>query len=427
MRARMLAALAVHLALATCSPGQGTSTGASPGDTSETGKTGEPTPPTGTASTTPQPGNLPPVAKIVGELGEDLAAPLRVEFSSGSSDPDGSVVAVHWDLGDGTMADGDEVSHVYAAEGTYTLRLTVVDDDGATGEATRAVSVGGCPKFQAGKFVGKLATEALTEASGLAFSRQTPGVLWTHNDSEDAPRLYTFGELGGPLGTYDLQGVEVRDWEDMALGPGPKQGQDYLYVGDIGDNNSEYASVVVHRIAEPPVDPGKTGVVASLGGVESFKLTFPGGPQNCETMLVDPVAGDLYLVSKAVDGSSRVFRAAAPLASGTLAEVATIEFGPGGLTTGGSVSAAGDWVAVRTYFAVRMWHRAAGTAMHEAFAGPGCEVPVAMEMQGEAIGFAAQGLEQAQFPCTGGVFGVCHSSVVAPHGLSGAVLPLRRL
>ncbi|HEY0139053.1 MAG TPA: PKD domain-containing protein [Nannocystis sp.] len=388
MRTRMQAALAMHLALATCSPGQGT--GTSSGDTSETGKTSEVTP---TTSTTAQPGNLPPVAEIVGDLGEDLAAPLRVELASGSSDPDGSIVAVHWDFGDGASADGEKVSHVYATEGTYELRLTVVDDDGASGETTRAVSVGGCPRFQPGKSVGKLATEALTEASGLAFSRQTPGVVWTHNDSEDAPRLYTFTDLGAPLGTYALQGVEVRDWEDMALGPGPKQGQDYLYVGDIGDNNAEYAAVFVHRVAEPPVDPATTGVDASLGGVESFQLTLPGGPRNCETMLVDPVSGDLYLVSKSVDGVSLVFRAAAPLKSGMLTEVATLELGAGGLTTGGSVTAAGDWVVVRTYFAVRMWHRAAGTALHKAFAGAGCEVPVAMEMQGEAIGFAAQGLD----------------------------------
>ena len=41
----------------------------------------------------------------------------------------------------------------------------------------------------------------------------------------------------GISGRYgeDLQGADLRDWEDMALGPGPKQGQDYLYVGDIGD------------------------------------------------------------------------------------------------------------------------------------------------------------------------------------------------
>ncbi len=389
--------LVMHLGLATCSlancsPGGASSeTGES---SSETGLTAPTTTQTTQTTNTTPPGNVPPTAKMSDDQGEDTAAPLRVKFSSeGSLDPDGSIVQVQWDFGDGASADGELVEHVYEAEGSFELRLTVTDDDGATAELKRTVMVGGCPKFLPGKTEGKLAADALTEASGLVFSRRSPGVVWSHNDSEDAPKFYTFSELGAPLGVYTLQGADVRDWEDMALGPGPKQTQDYLYVGDIGDNNMEYASVTVYRAPEPPVDAGMTGVVASLGGVESFEFTFPGGPRNCETMLVDPVDGDLVLVSKSVDGSSEVFFAAAPLKSGALVASGKIEFGAGGLTTGGSVTATGDWALVRTYFGARMWHRTAGTPLHQAFTGAGCDVSVPMEMQGEAIAFAAAGLD----------------------------------
>ena len=60
---------------------------------------------------------------------------------SGSSDPDGAVVGYAWDFGDGATGEGKAASHTYAAAGTYTIGLTVTDDRGATGTATRSVTV----------------------------------------------------------------------------------------------------------------------------------------------------------------------------------------------------------------------------------------------------------------------------------------------
>ncbi len=382
------------LALGACpsGPGATTSQAASSSASSEPG-TAETAAPTSAPTSTGTPGNVPPTAQFTGAPTVDTAAPLRVVFNSTSSDPDGEISQTRWSFGDGALAEGTQVEHTFVDEGSFEVTLTVVDDDGASAEASATVTVGGCPKHDSGVFVGKLQEPGLVEASGLAVSRRSPGVLWTHNDSEDAPHLYTFTLQGAPLGVYTLQGAEVRDWEDMALGPGPKPDQDYLYVGDIGDNNEEYASVTVYRAPEPPVDPRTPGVSASLGGVEALVYTYPGGtPHNTETLLIDPRGGDLYIVTKAGDGRSLVFRGAAPLQSGVLEEVTEIAFGAGGLTTGGSVSAAGDWVVVRTYFAARMWHRGTGTPLWQAFAGPACLVPLMMEMQGEAIGFAGSGI-----------------------------------
>jgi PKD repeat protein len=399
--------VALGLALGACSSGHEAATG-STGPAASSDGSGAASTATSATPTTPTTGgaegsstaalNQPPIAKLSAEPGQG-PGPLLVKLSAaGSTDPDGEVVAYAWDFGDGEQAMGAAVEHSFASLGNYAVTVTVTDDDGASAEAQTLVKVAGCPIYGGALGQGKLGSAALTEASGLAISRSAPGVLWTHNDSDpDGPRLYTFTLAGAPLGVYTLQGAKVQDWEDMALGPGPKAGQDYLYVGDIGDNLEQYPEITVYRVAEPPVDPAQTGVVASISGVEALTFTYPEGKaHNAETLLVDPQLGDLYVVTKANDGLSKVYLAAAPLTAGPsreLEKVGEIDLGLGGLSTGGAVSSVGDWVAVRTYFFARMWPRPKGAPLWQALVGGGCPVPLAVEPQGEAIAFAATGLD----------------------------------
>ena len=106
---------------------------------------------------------------------------------------------------------------------------------------------------------------------------------------------------------------------------------------------------------------------------DSLTFTYPGGQaHNAETLIVDPQLGDLYVVTKANDGVSMVFLGAAPLTTGPsreLEKVGQLELGLGGLSTGGAVSSAGDWVVVRTYFFARMWPRPADAPLWQAFVG----------------------------------------------------------
>ena len=63
---------------------------------------------------------------------------------SGSWVADGStIVNYSWNLGDGTVASGRDVSHEYLASGTYTVSLTVTTSAGLTGTRTATVVVDG--------------------------------------------------------------------------------------------------------------------------------------------------------------------------------------------------------------------------------------------------------------------------------------------
>lgn len=69
-------------------------------------------------------------------------APLSVYFDAGDSrDADGEIVEYRWAFGDGAEAAGVTATHTFAVAGTYEAVLTVTDDGGATGAASRMVDV----------------------------------------------------------------------------------------------------------------------------------------------------------------------------------------------------------------------------------------------------------------------------------------------
>jgi hypothetical protein len=253
-----------------------------------------------------------------------------------------------------------------------------------------------CPSFETGVSVGKTPMGDIKEASGIVASRRSPGTLWVHNDSGASATLYALTSTGAMQAIYNLDGASAQDWEDIAIGPGPVAGTSYLYVGDIGDNGTSRTNIVVYRVPEPDAKTGSPTMPTKLSSVERITLNYPDKPHNAETLLVDPKNGDLYIVVKSSDGDSPVFRAAAPLSTGAamkLEQVARLRFGTAPLlgaatTTGGDISPDGDEIAIRSYTAAYLWRRAPGQSIGDALTSAPCQLPLKLELQGEALGFA---------------------------------------
>ena len=60
---------------------------------------------------------------------------------SASTDPNGTIASYAWTYGDGGTGTGATSSHTYENAGSYTISLTVTDNDGLTGSTTRTVNV----------------------------------------------------------------------------------------------------------------------------------------------------------------------------------------------------------------------------------------------------------------------------------------------
>ncbi|MCD6331374.1 MAG: PKD domain-containing protein, partial [Thermoplasmata archaeon] len=65
----------------------------------------------------------------------------NVIFNSTSYDLDGFIANYTWNFGDGSIAYGRNVSHVYYNEGSYIVNLTIKDDDGAIAWIAKEVVV----------------------------------------------------------------------------------------------------------------------------------------------------------------------------------------------------------------------------------------------------------------------------------------------
>lgn len=124
-----------------------------------------------------------------------------------------------WDFGDGiTNTTGLTVTHVYAAEGVYTVTLTITDDDGGVGFDSRPVTVVTPPPLtgitleaESGLVVpGASAHSWLTQTTqtgytGTAYLQAMPdvGVIYEREELGDSPQLQYAVQITVPT-TYRL-------------------------------------------------------------------------------------------------------------------------------------------------------------------------------------------------------------------------------
>jgi hypothetical protein len=215
------------------------------------------------------------------------------------------------------------------------------------------------PRFYTAQKLCDLQDPQVDESSGLGASRRYPGLLWTHNDSGDSARLFLLDQLGATKAVVTLNGATARDWEDMAVAGSGNNA--WVYVGDIGDNDSVHESITIYRFREPQLDGAQDGAPQTIAvDCEQMTLRYPDGARDAESLLA-AADGQLFLVSKSLGGSA-VYGTPGPFADGasqTLQLVAPLAIKSdsffGRLTTGGDISPDGTRIVVRTYIEAYEW------------------------------------------------------------------------
>lgn len=232
-------------------------------------------------------------------------------------------------------------------------------------------------RAQGPETIGKLASPAITEASGLAASIRHRGAWWVINDSGSAPALHLAGPDGADLGSVRIRGVRNTDWEDLASFEW--NGRPCVLVADTGDNASRRKSCALHIVREPAAGPDGRLLRGDVAAAWSIEFRYEDGPRDCESVAVDATTGSVLLLSKRTDPpvlyelplapEPRGIRTARRIAETRVPSPAGI-FAPfGSQPTGMDISADGRSAVVSTYSGWFLRTRPAGATWADAFRG----------------------------------------------------------
>lgn len=197
--------------------------------------------------------------------------------------------------------------------------------------------------------VGKIESKEISESSGLAASRCHPNVFWTHNDSGHKNEIFALDEKGKSLGKWTVSGAKNTDWEDISVFK-DANGECFIYIGDIGNNSRRRSELTIYRVKEPKISEGKSTETA-----QEIKVSYPEFRHDAETLMVHPVSGDIYILSKRLSGASAVYKLKSDFdltKTNTLEKITdfSVPAIPNGFLTGGDVSPDGKRLIICDYF-----------------------------------------------------------------------------
>jgi serine protease len=219
------------------------------------------------------PTNSPPTASFTSSCTD-----LVCSFTDTSTDPDGTVTAWSWDFGDGGGSNAQHPSHTYSVGGTYSVALTVTDDDGATSTTSQSVTVSAPNSAPTAAF-----THACTDLA-CAFTDQS-----TDADGAVVAWSWSFGDgaastAQNPSYTYTSEGTYT-----VTL----------TVTDDDGAENSASQNVSVTAPSPPSAGITLSATGYKVRGVQHTDLTWSGAT----SASIDVYRNGSRIATTANDGS----------------------------------------------------------------------------------------------------------------------------
>lgn len=249
--------------------------------------------------------------------------------------------------------------------------------------------------FNEAQDLGVIENKTINEASGIVASYRNKGLLWTHNDSGDANRIYSMDAKGKGTREFYLEGASNRDWEAIGMATFPEGS--FIYVGEVGDNNAVHSDCAIYRVPEPEIT-ASTPQTNTLKNVQKISYKYPDGARDAETILIDQSTKDIYIISKR-ESTKRLYRLPYPQSytqtttAEFVQELTTFSTGTGQqlYLTDGNVSIDNQEIIIKSYFQIFHWRRATNETIPNALKRNPTILPYGLEPQGEGVCFAQDG------------------------------------
>ena len=222
------------------------------------------------------------------------------------------------------------------------------------------------------------------EASGIADSKANPGAIWVEQDGGNPPEIILLSHNAQLLKKIPVPGILNRDWEDMCLADGPNPSQNYIYIGEIGDNALVYDSYSIIRFPEP------SSSADNISNPEIISFKYPDGSHDAEAFLVEPGSLDIYIITKR-ETRSLIYKLKYPYSVLSLNTAVAVGQLPYNLVVSAAMQADGKAIVIKDYSTIYYYPRKNGESIPEVLAKSFQRLPYISEQQGESFSFSTDG------------------------------------
>jgi len=177
--------------------------------------------------------------------------------------------------------------------------------------------------------IAKIPSE-VQESSGLILYNN---LLWTFNDSGGENKLFGLNFSGEIVRIITVKNGTNVDWEDIA------QDDQYVYIGDFGNNNGDRKDLKIYKIKKSEMDSGDIVTASKIDFSYAEQKDFSSNPLNtpfdCEA--ITNYNGNLFIFTKNwVDETTSVYQIPKNEGDYVLSFIDT--FNVNGLVTGADIS-----------------------------------------------------------------------------------------